>query len=141
MPEKTAAEFRPDGFFVTGDLGTIGANGYLSIVGRGKDLIITGGLNVYPREIESLLDELPGVEESAVVGLPHDDFGEGVTAFLVLKPGARLTQESVLESLSDRLARFKLPKRVFFVDQLPRNSMGKVQKSALRQEYAGLYQA
>ena len=141
MPEKTAAEFRPDGFFITGDLGTIGANGYVSIVGRGKDLIITGGLNVYPREIESLLDELPGVEESAVVGLPHDDFGEGVTAFLVLKPGARLTQESVLESLSDRLARFKLPKRVFFVDQLPRNSMGKVQKSALRQEYAGLYQA
>ncbi len=141
MPEKTAAEFRPDGFFITGDLGTIGANGYLSIVGRGKDLIISGGLNVYPREIESLLDELPGVEESAVVGLPHDDFGEGVTAFLVLKPGAHLTQESVLESLGDRLARFKLPKRVFFVEQLPRNSMGKVQKSALRQDYAGLYRA
>jgi malonyl-CoA/methylmalonyl-CoA synthetase len=139
MPEKTAAEFRPDGFFITGDLGTIGANGYLSIVGRGKDLIITGGLNVYPREIESLLDELPGVEESAVVGLPHDDFGEGVTAFLVLKPGARLTQESVLDNLGDRLARFKLPKRVFFVEQLPRNSMGKVQKSALRREYADLY--
>jgi len=141
MPEKTAAEFRPDGFFITGDLGSIGANGYLSIVGRGKDLIITGGLNVYPREIESLLDDLPGVEESAVVGLPHDDFGEGVTAFLVLKPGIHLTQERVLESLGDRLARFKLPKRVFFVDQLPRNSMGKVQKSALRQEYAGLYAA
>jgi len=140
MPEKTAAEFRADGFFITGDLGIIGANGYLSIVGRGKDLIITGGLNVYPREIESLLDDLPGVEESAVVGLPHDDFGEGVTAFLVLKPDARLTQESVLESLGDRLARFKLPKRVFFVEQLPRNSMGKVQKSALRQEYSGLYQ-
>jgi malonyl-CoA/methylmalonyl-CoA synthetase len=140
MPEKTQAEFRSDGFFITGDLGTIGPDGYLRIVGRGKDLIITGGLNVYPREIESLLDDLPGVEESAVVGLPHDDFGEGVTAFLVLKPGARLTQEDVTGNLGDRLARFKLPKRVLFVDQLPRNSMGKVQKSALRQEYAGLYQ-
>ena len=139
MPEKTAREFRTDGFFITGDLGSIGADGYLRIVGRGKDLIITGGLNVYPREIESLLDELAGVEESAVVGLPHDDFGEGVTAFLVLKPGARLTPESVMESLGDRLARFKLPKRVLFVDQLPRNSMGKVQKSALRQDYARLY--
>jgi malonyl-CoA/methylmalonyl-CoA synthetase len=141
IPEKTEAEFRRDGFFITGDLGTIGPDGYLRIVGRGKDLIITGGLNVYPREIESLLDDLPGVEESAVVGLPHDDFGEGVTAFLVLKPGAGLTQEVVVESLGDRLARFKLPKRVLFLDQLPRNSMGKVQKSALRQEYAALYQA
>ena len=141
MPEKTAAEFRKDGFFITGDLGAMGADGYLRIVGRGKDLIITGGLNVYPREIESLLDDLQGVEESAVVGLPHDDFGEGVTAFLVLKPGARLTQEEVAASLCDRLARFKLPKRVLFLDQLPRNSMGKVQKSALRQEYAALYGA
>jgi malonyl-CoA/methylmalonyl-CoA synthetase len=141
MPEKTAAEFRKDGFFITGDLGTVDAEGYLHIVGRGKDLIITGGLNVYPREIESLLDELPGVEESAVVGLPHDDFGEGVTAFLVLKPGAELTQEHVVNGLGDRLARFKLPKRVLFVDQLPRNSMGKVQKSALRQEYAALYRS
>jgi malonyl-CoA/methylmalonyl-CoA synthetase len=139
MPEKTEAEFRRDGFFITGDLGTIGPDGYLRIVGRGKDLIITGGLNVYPREIESLLDDLPGVEESAVVGLPHDDFGEGVTAFLVLKPGARLTQEDVTASLCDRLARFKLPKRVLFVDQLPRNTMGKVQKSALREDHAGLY--
>jgi malonyl-CoA/methylmalonyl-CoA synthetase len=140
MPEKTAAEFRADGFFITGDLGTIGADGYLRIVGRGKDLIITGGLNVYPREIESLLDDLPGVEESAVVGLPHDDFGEGVTAFVVLKPGARLTQDDVTASLCERLARFKLPKRVLFLDQLPRNSMGKVQKNALREEYAALYQ-
>ena len=139
MPEKTEAEFRTDGFFMTGDLGSIGADGYLRIVGRGKDLIISGGLNVYPREIESLLDELAGVEESAVVGLPHDDFGEGVTAFLVLKPGAQLTPEGVMESLGDRLARFKLPKRVLFIDQLPRNSMGKVQKSALRQDHAKLY--
>ena len=139
MPEKTAAEFRKDGFFITGDMGVIGPNGYLSIVGRGKDLIITGGLNVYPREIESLIDDLPGVEESAVVGLPHDDFGEGVTAFLVPKNGAQLTEAAVLASLCDRLARFKLPKRVIVLDQLPRNTMGKVQKSALRQEYASLY--
>jgi malonyl-CoA/methylmalonyl-CoA synthetase len=139
MPEKTAAEFRTDGFFITGDMGVIGPNGYLSIVGRGKDLIITGGLNVYPREIESLIDDLPGVEESAVVGLPHDDFGEGVTAFLVAKNGAELTEAAVLASLCDRLARFKLPKRVIVLDQLPRNTMGKVQKSALRQEYASLY--
>jgi len=139
MPEKTKAEFRKDGFFITGDLGTIGPDGYLRIVGRGKDLIITGGLNVYPREIESLLDDVAGVEESAVVGLPHDDFGEGVTAFLVLKDGAQLTEAGVLDLLCDRLARFKLPKRVIFVDQLPRNTMGKVQKSALREEYAALY--
>jgi len=139
MPEKTKAEFRKDGFFITGDMGVIGPNGYLSIVGRGKDLIITGGLNVYPREIESLLDDLPGVEESAVVGLPHEDFGEGVTAFLVLKNGAQVTEAGVLEALCDRLARFKLPKRVIFVEQLPRNTMGKVQKSALREAYAALY--
>jgi malonyl-CoA/methylmalonyl-CoA synthetase len=139
MPEKTKAEFRKDGYFITGDLGTVGSDGYLRIVGRGKDLIITGGLNVYPREIEGLLDDLAGVEESAVVGLPHDDFGEGVTAFLVLKDGAKVTEASVLDSLCDRLARFKLPKRVIFLDQLPRNAMGKVQKSALREKYAALY--
>ncbi len=139
MPEKTQAEFRKDGFFITGDLGMIGPDGYLRIVGRGKDLIITGGLNVYPREIESLLDDLPGVEESAVVGLPHEDFGEGVTAFLVLKKDATIREADVLDSLRDRLARFKLPKRVIVLDQLPRNTMGKVQKSALRAEYAALY--
>ena len=139
MPERTQAEFRKDGFFITGDLGTIGPDGYLRIVGRGKDLIITGGLNVYPREIESLLDDLPGVEESAVVGLPHDDFGEGVTAFLVLKKDATIREADVLDALRDRLARFKLPKRVIVLDQLPRNTMGKVQKSALRQDYAALY--
>ena len=139
MPEKTKAEFRKDGFFITGDLGTIGPDGYLRIVGRGKDLIITGGLNVYPREIESLLDEIPGVEESAVVGLPHEDFGEGVTAFLVLKAEAEVSEADVLNSLCGRLARFKLPKRVVVLHQLPRNTMGKVQKSALREEYATLY--
>jgi malonyl-CoA/methylmalonyl-CoA synthetase len=140
MPEKTQAEFRKDGFFITGDLGTIDADGYVRIVGRGKDLIISGGLNVYPKEIESLLDELPGVEESAVIGLPHDDFGEGVTAFLVRKDGVPLVEDAVVESLRDRLARFKLPKRVLIVDALPRNSMGKVQKSVLREEYRNLYQ-
>ncbi len=139
MPDKTAAEFRKDGFFITGDMGMFGADGYLRIVGRGKDLIITGGLNVYPREIEALLDDLPGVEESAVVGLPHEDFGEGVTAFVTLRAGAGLTEQDVLESLRDRLARFKQPKRVLFLSQLPRNAMGKVQKAALREEYKSLY--
>jgi len=139
MPEKTKAEFRGDGYFITGDMGTIGPDGYLRIVGRGKDLIITGGLNVYPREVESLLDDLPGVEESAVVGIPHEDFGEGVTAFLVLKAGAQVSEAEVQNALRDRLARFKLPKRVIVLEQLPRNTMGKVQKSALRQDYAALY--
>jgi malonyl-CoA/methylmalonyl-CoA synthetase len=139
MPEKTAAEFRPDGFFVTGDLGIIGPDGYVRIVGRGKDLIITGGLNVYPREIEAMLDELPGVEESAVVGLPHDDFGEGITAFLIAREGASLSEDTVRESLAGKLARFKLPKRVLFLESLPRNTMGKVQKAALREEYKDLY--
>jgi malonyl-CoA/methylmalonyl-CoA synthetase len=139
MPEKTAAEFRADGFFITGDLGTIGPDGYVRIVGRGKDLIITGGLNVYPREIEAMLDELPGVEESAVVGLPHDDFGEGITAFLIARDDASLSEEEVRESLSGRLARFKLPKRVIFLKSLPRNTMGKVQKAALREAYKDLY--
>jgi malonyl-CoA/methylmalonyl-CoA synthetase len=139
MPEKTAAEFRSDGFFITGDIGFIGNEGYLRIVGRGKDLIITGGLNVYPREIESLLDQLPGVEESAVVGLPHEDFGEGVTAFLVPREDASLGEAEILQSLSGTLARFKLPKRVLFLKQLPRNAMGKVQKSVLRETYRDLY--
>ena len=139
MPEKTAAEFRQDGFFITGDMGMIGPDGYLRIVGRGKDLIITGGLNVYPREIEALLDDVPGVEESAVVGLPHEDFGEGVTAFIIARDGATLTEEQVQGALRDRLARFKQPKRVLFLKALPRNTMGKVQKAALRDEYKDLY--
>ncbi len=139
MPEKTAAEFRADGFFKTGDLGTIDGNGYVHIVGRGKDLIISGGLNVYPKEIESLIDELPGVVESAVVGLPHGDFGEGVTAFIVTGKDARLSEKDVLNALGDRLARFKHPKRVIFLDQLPRNTMGKVQKSLMRETFKDLY--
>ena len=136
MPDKTAEEFRADGFFITGDLGTLAPDGRLAIVGRGKDLIITGGFNVYPKEIETLIDEMPGVEESAVIGLPHDDFGEAVTAVVV---GTGLTEQDVLAALSEKLARFKLPKRVLFVAELPRNSMGKVQKALLRQEYAALY--
>lgn len=135
MPEKTAAEFRADGFFITGDLGVIDEAGYVSIVGRGKDLIISGGLNVYPKEVEGEIDALPGVEESAVFGLPHPDFGEAVTAAVVLKPGAALTEAKVVEALQDRIARFKLPKRVVFVAALPRNAMGKVQKAVLRESY------
>ncbi|HEX3755602.1 MAG TPA: malonyl-CoA synthase [Rhizomicrobium sp.] len=140
MPDKIEAEFREDGFFITGDLGTMEADGRLSIVGRGKDLIITGGLNVYPKEIESLIDAIPGVAESAVIGLPHADFGEGVTA-VVVATDAGLTQAAVLAALADRLARFKLPKRVLFRDGLPRNTMGKVQKNRLREEFRDLYQA
>jgi malonyl-CoA/methylmalonyl-CoA synthetase len=139
MPDKTAAEMRPDGFFVTGDLGTVDERGYVSIVGRGKDLIITGGFNVYPKEVEGEIDALPGVVESAVIGLPHADFGEGVTAAVVLQPGASLTEAEVLAALADRLAAFKRPKRVVFVDDLPRNTMGKVQKAALREAYKDLY--
>jgi len=139
MPEKTAAAFREDGFFITGDLGTRDADGYVHIVGRGNDMIITGGFNVYPKEVESLIDSLPGVEESAVVGLPHQDFGEGVTAFVVAKPGAEITEAGIMAALAGQLAKFKLPKRVIIVRELPRNSMGKVQKSLMRKEYAGLY--
>jgi malonyl-CoA/methylmalonyl-CoA synthetase len=139
MPDKTATAFRDDGFFITGDLGTIDADGYVHIVGRGNDMIITGGFNVYPKEVESLIDSLPGVEESAVVGLPHQDFGEGVTAFIVPKPGAEITEDGVMAALAGQLAKFKLPKRVILVRELPRNTMGKVQKSLMRKEYAGLY--
>ncbi|QIG46725.1 malonyl-CoA synthase [Nordella sp. HKS 07] len=138
MPEKTAAEFRPDGFFITGDLGRIDDNGYVSIVGRGKDLIITGGFNVYPKEVESEIDSLDGIVESAVIGLPHPDFGEGVTA-VVVRSGNDLLEREILRRLEDRLAKFKLPKQVIFVDDLPRNAMGKVQKNVLRQAYADLY--
>ncbi|WP_377845359.1 malonyl-CoA synthase [Bosea sp. UC22_33] len=138
MPEKTAAELRHDGFFITGDLGKVDERGYVHIVGRGKDLIITGGYNVYPKEIETEIDALPGVLESAVVGIPHRDFGEGVIAVIVTTGKVSLSQEDVLKSLETRLARFKLPKRVVFVDDLPRNTMGKVQKNLLRETYGDL---
>jgi len=139
MPEKTAAEFRPDGFFITGDLGMIDGDGYVHIVGRAKDLIISGGFNVYPKEIESLIDELPGVTESAVIGVPHRDFGEGVTAVVVLNKDATLTQDQVLSAIKDRLAKFKQPKAVLFTDQFPRNALGKVQKNLLRDKYKDMY--
>jgi malonyl-CoA/methylmalonyl-CoA synthetase len=140
MPEKTAQEFRSDGFFITGDLGQFEDNGYLRIVGRGKDLIITGGYNVYPKEIEIAIDALDGVRESAVIGVPHPDFGEGVTAVVVSEPGSRLDGHSIIEALSGNLAKFKLPKQVFLVDSLPRNTMGKVLKNELRDRYANIYQ-
>jgi malonyl-CoA/methylmalonyl-CoA synthetase len=139
MPEKTAAEFRADGFFITGDLGIIDARGYVQIVGRGKDLIITGGFNVYPKEVEGEIDALPGVVESAVIGLPHPDFGEAVTAIVATGPNGVADEGAILRALAERLAAFKRPKRVLFVDDLPRNTMGKVQKAALRERYAGLY--
>ena len=139
MPEKTKAEFRDDGFFITGDLGKIDAKGYVHILGRGKDLVISGGFNVYPKEIESEIDAMPGVIESAVIGVPHADFGEGVTAVVVCNKGADVTEAGVLKALDGRLAKFKMPKRVFVVDELPRNAMGKVQKNILRDTYAKIY--
>jgi len=140
MPEKTASEFRPDGYFITGDLGQIDADGYLQIVGRGKDLVISGGFNVYPKEIETEIDALVGVVESAVIGVPHPDFGEGVVAAVVTESEASITESTIIEALAGRLARFKQPKRVVFVDELPRNVMGKVQKNVLRDDYKGMFQ-
>jgi malonyl-CoA/methylmalonyl-CoA synthetase len=139
MPEKTKSEFRDDGFFITGDLGKIDANGYVHILGRGKDLVISGGFNVYPKEIESEIDAMPGVVESAVIGVPHADFGEGVTAVIVCSKDANVDEASVLKALDGRLAKFKMPKRVFVVEELPRNAMGKVQKNILRTTYADIY--
>jgi len=138
MPEKTAAEFTADGFFRTGDLGRFSTDGYLSIVGRNKDLIITGGLNVYPREVEQVIDSLSGVAESAVIGVSHPDFGEGVVAIVVTESGSVLTEAGVIQEISARLAKFKLPKRVFFISELPRNAMSKVEKNALRKQYGGV---
>ena len=136
MPEKTASEFRPDGFFITGDLGQIDAQGYVRIVGRGKDLIISGGLNIYPKEIETEIDSLLGVVESAVIGLPDADFGEAVCAVVVREKGAHIDEATIRAALARRLARFKCPKAIHFVDDLPRNTMGKVQKNVLREIYA-----
>jgi malonyl-CoA/methylmalonyl-CoA synthetase len=132
MPEKTAAEKRPDGWFVTGDLGRIEADGYVAIVGRAKDLIITGGYNVYPREIEAAINDIPGVIESAVFAAPHPDFGEGVCAAIVANG---VTEDMVIGRLKDAVARYKQPRFIRFVDALPRNAMGKVQKTALAAEY------
>ncbi len=136
MPEKTAEEFTADGFFKTGDVGRVDADGYLTIVGRSKDLIISGGYNVYPAEIEGFINDLPGVMESAVVGIPHEDFGEVGVAVVVLKPGATLESGQILAMLKTTLANFKVPKLCHVVQALPRNAMGKVQKNLLREQYA-----
>lgn len=138
-PAKTAAGFTDDGWFRTGDLGRIDRDGYVYIVGRAKDLVISGGSNVYPREVELELELLPGVAESAVFGVPHPDLGEGVTAAIVAKPGEAVSESAIIEALNARLARYKVPKRVLVVAELPKNAMGKVQKNALRERYAGLY--
>ncbi|MDO9219050.1 MAG: malonyl-CoA synthase, partial [Lacisediminimonas sp.] len=135
MPEKTAEEFTADGYFKTGDVGRFDQDGYLSIVGRSKDLIISGGYNVYPKEIESEIDDIEGVAESAVIGVPHADFGEAVNAVVVLRADARLTEDDVIQALKARIANFKVPKRVHFVTELPRNTMGKVQKNVLRERF------
>jgi malonyl-CoA/methylmalonyl-CoA synthetase len=139
MPEKTKAEFRDDGFFITGDLGKIDGKDYVHILGRGKDLVISGGFNVYPKEIESEIDAMPGVVEAAVIGVAHADFGEGVTAVVVCNKGADISESKVLGALDGRIAKFKMPKRVIFVDELPRNAMGKVQKNILRDAYKDIY--
>jgi malonyl-CoA/methylmalonyl-CoA synthetase len=136
MPEKTAEEFTADGYFKTGDVGKFDSDGYLAIVGRSKDLIISGGYNVYPKEIESLIDEIDGVLESAVIGIPHVDFGEAVTAVIVKRPEAKLTTADVIALMKTTIANFKVPKHVFFAAELPRNTMGKVQKNVLREHYA-----
>jgi len=139
MPDKTKGEFRADGFFITGDLGTIDADGYLTIVGRAKDLVISGGYNIYPKEVELLLDGEPGVLESAVIGVPHPDLGEGVVAVVTKRPGASLDEATLIAGIAERLARFKHPRRIFVVDELPRNTMGKVQKNILRERYRGVF--
>jgi malonyl-CoA/methylmalonyl-CoA synthetase len=139
MPEKTREEFTDDGWFKTGDVGRFDAHGYLTIVGRSKDLVISGGYNVYPAEIEGLINEMPGVAESAVVGVPHPDFGEAVVAVIVRRPGAAIDGEALVAALKNRIAHFKVPKRVFVVDELPRNAMGKVQKKLLRDEHRALF--
>jgi len=138
-PKKTRGEFTEDGWFKTGDLGRVDRDGYVHIVGRAKDLVISGGYNVYPKEVEAELDALSGVLESAVFGVPHPDFGEGVTAVVVPAPAASLSETDIINAMQIRLARYKVPKRVLFIDELPRNTMGKVQKNLLRTAYESLY--
>ena len=139
MPEKTAEDFTDDGYFNTGDMAQIDADGYVAIVGRSKDVVISGGLNVYPKEIELFIDDLPGVRESAVIGVPHADFGEGVVAVVVCEPGSELDEQDIVRLAKASLADFKVPKRVVFVDELPRNTMAKIQKNVLREEYGELF--
>jgi malonyl-CoA/methylmalonyl-CoA synthetase len=143
MPEKTREEFTADGWFRTGDVGQFGGAGvpddYLTLVGRSKDLIISGGFNVYPKEIEGYIDALPQVVESAVIGLPHPDFGEAVAAVVVARRAGALDAAAVIAALKGRIANYKVPKRVFVVEDLPRNAMGKVQKNVLRDRYRGTF--
>jgi malonyl-CoA/methylmalonyl-CoA synthetase len=139
MPEKTKEEFTADGWFKTGDVGKVDERGYVTIVGRSKDLIISGGYNVYPAEIESTINDLPGVAESAVIGVPHPDFGEGVVAVVVAKPGVALDGPGIVAHLKGKIANFKVPKFLFVVADLPRNAMGKVQKNLLREQHKGLF--
>ena len=140
MPEKTAAELREDGFFITGDLGLIDADGYVQIVGRNKDLIISGGYNIYPKEIELVLDEQPGVLESAVIGVPHPDFGETVLGVIVPEPGASPDTDAIMDAVRSVLARFKHPRRLVVLEELPRNTMGKVQKNILRDQFKSAFE-
>lgn len=139
MPEKTAEDFTADGFFNTGDKASIDADNYVAIVGRAKDMVITGGLNVYPKEIELIIDELPGVKESAVIGVAHPDFGEGVVAVVVAKPGETPQEADIIAALKEQISGFKVPKRVIVRAELPRNTMGKVQKNVLREENKALF--
>ena len=141
MPEKTKEEFTADGFFKTGDVGKIDPRGYITIVGRSKDLIISGGYNVYPAEIEGYINDLPGVAESALIGVPHPDFGEVGVAVVISKPGASLKSAEIIGVLKSKLANFKIPKQCFVVAELPRNTMGKVQKNLLREQYKALFAA
>ena len=141
MPEKTAEDFTIDGWFKTGDVGTLDADGYVTIVGRSKDLIISGGYNVYPAEIEGYLNDMPGVAESAVIGVPHADFGEAVVAVVVPRPGAAPEGPALTAALKSQIANFKVPKALFVVPELPRNAMGKVQKNLLREQHQGLFKA
>jgi malonyl-CoA/methylmalonyl-CoA synthetase len=141
MPEKTKEEFTDDGWFKTGDVGKVDAEGYVTIVGRSKDLIITGGYNVYPVEVEGYLNELPGVAESAVIGAPHPDFGEGVIAVVIARPGASLAGADLIAALKNKIAAFKVPKQVFIARELPRNAMGKVQKNLLREQHQRCFTA
>jgi malonyl-CoA/methylmalonyl-CoA synthetase len=139
MPEKTKEEFTTDGYFKTGDVGKIDGRGYVTIVGRSKDLLISGGYNVYPAEIEGYINELPGVAESALIGVPHPDFGEVGVAVVVAKPDASLEADTIIASLKSKLANFKIPKKCYVVVDLPRNTMGKVQKNVLREQYKSLF--
>jgi malonyl-CoA/methylmalonyl-CoA synthetase len=138
LPDKTAEDFTADGYFNTGDKGRIDEDGYVAIVGRAKDMVITGGLNVYPKEIELFIDDLPGISESAVIGVPHADFGEGVVAVVVPENASETSEKKVIDACRAELANFKVPKRVIFVDELPRNTMAKVQKNLLRDTYRDL---